>query len=224
MERWLKYAQSIKVDTVPVGDHSKAVKLLSVDLAKELKWLRELLATVTSPIMFCHNDLQEGNILFMEGPGPKEDNMVFIDYEYCAYNYRGFDIANHFCEWMYDYSYPEHPYFKTLGEDYPSLKHQRDFISHYLRTLNFCEAQHPECTVPHSINTVDHVLMEAQMFSLASHLFWAFWSIFNAHTSKIKFGYWEYGQARLDSYFKMKQELLQREDRAAQTVSKGAAT
>ena len=31
------------------------------------------------------------------------DPVVFIDYEFAAYNYRAFDIANHFNEWMYDY-------------------------------------------------------------------------------------------------------------------------
>ena len=44
----------------------------------------------------------------MEGEETKgstaDENLVFIDFEYCAYNYRGFDIANHFCEWV---SFPE---------------------------------------------------------------------------------------------------------------------
>ena len=31
------------------------------------------------------------------------DPIVFIDYEFAAYNYRGFDLANHFIEWVYDY-------------------------------------------------------------------------------------------------------------------------
>ncbi|XP_040360619.1 choline/ethanolamine kinase isoform X2 [Ixodes scapularis] len=208
MQRWLKYARSIKVDSLPVKDYTNAVNLLSVDLAAEVGWLRELLSTVCSPIVFCHNDLQEGNILFMEGPGPKEDNMVFIDYEYCAYNYRGFDIGNHFCEWMYDYSYPEHPYFKVLPHDYPRLEHQREFVSHYLRSYKMCQTLKPEDNTPGAINTVEHVLKEAHMFTLASHLMWTLWSIFNAHTSKIKFGYWEYGQARLESYLKLKQQLL----------------
>ena len=35
--------------------------------------------------------------------GSNWDPVVFIDYEFASYNYRGFDIANHFNEWMYDY-------------------------------------------------------------------------------------------------------------------------
>ncbi|KAL3178051.1 hypothetical protein MRX96_038589 [Rhipicephalus microplus] len=174
------------------------------------RWLKEFLAKTESPIVFCHNDLQEGNILFMDGPGPKEENMVFIDYEYCAYNYRGFDIANHFCEWMYDYSYPEHPYFKALPGDYPSVEHQRLFIARYLTTYTKCLALTNEPKQPPNMCTVDYVLHEARVFTLASHLFWTLWSIFNAHTSKIKFGYWEYGQARLDAFMELKHELIQK--------------
>ncbi|KAK8777521.1 hypothetical protein V5799_029136 [Amblyomma americanum] len=212
MKRWLKYARSIKVDTVPIKNQNMAVKLLTFDLAAEVSWLKGFLAKTESPIVFCHNDLQEGNILFMDGPGPKEENMVFIDYEYCAYNYRGFDIANHFCEWMYDYSYPEHPYFKALPEDYPSVEHQRLFIDRYLSTYTMCQTLTQDHAQPTSkLYSADYVLREARVFTLASHLFWTLWSIFNAHTSKIKFGYWEYGQARLDAFMVLKQELLHEE-------------
>ena len=31
------------------------------------------------------------------------DPVVLIDFEFSSYNYQGFDIANHFNEWMYDY-------------------------------------------------------------------------------------------------------------------------
>lgn len=190
-------------DPVPVGISGQC-DCIATSSAMQ----KGFLAKTASPILFCHNDLQEGNILFMDGPGSKEENMVFIDYEYCAYNYRGFDIANHFCEWMYDYSYPEHPYFKALPDDYPSVAHQRLFIERYLATYHACRPASQEPEPPESLSTVDHVLHEARVFTLASHLFWTLWSIFNAHTSKIKFGYWEYGQARLDAFMALKQELL----------------
>ena len=37
--------------------------------------------------------------------------MVLIDFEFSSYNYRGFDIANHFNEWMYDYRRKDYPYY-----------------------------------------------------------------------------------------------------------------
>lgn len=45
-------------------------------------------------VVFCHNDLLSGNIIF------KEDSVQFIDYEYGSYNYLLFDVANHLCESM----------------------------------------------------------------------------------------------------------------------------
>ena len=73
-----------------------------------------MLPQVNSPIVFCHNDLQGGNILrrFTPGDNPGkpeteesnlDDQLVAIDFEFCAYNYRAYDIANHWVEWMYDY-------------------------------------------------------------------------------------------------------------------------
>lgn len=37
---------------------------------------------------------------------------------------RGFDIGNHFCEWMYDYTYEKYPFFKASALKYPSKKQQ----------------------------------------------------------------------------------------------------
>lgn len=71
-----------------------------------------------SPVVFCHNDLQEGNILLREDC--EEPSLVLIDFEYCSYNYRGFDLANHFIEWMYDYTAKESPNFSVHRDQYPS--------------------------------------------------------------------------------------------------------
>lgn len=38
--------------------------------------------------------------------------------------FRGFDIGNHFCEWMYDYTYEKYPFFKASVLKYPSKKQQ----------------------------------------------------------------------------------------------------
>ena len=37
---------------------------------------------------------------------------------------RGFDIGNHFCEWMYDYSYEKFPFFKVTSQNYPTKAQQ----------------------------------------------------------------------------------------------------
>lgn len=40
--------------------------IINRDLKQELRWLRNYLSGVHSPVVFCHNDLQEGNILLKE--------------------------------------------------------------------------------------------------------------------------------------------------------------
>jgi ethanolamine kinase len=54
--------------------------------------------------VLCHNDLLSGNLMVMHGSpflnSEVEDNSAevrLIDYEYAAYNYRAYDLANHFC-------------------------------------------------------------------------------------------------------------------------------
>lgn len=89
-----------------------------------------------SPVVFCHNDLQEGNILLKENESSGCHSLCLIDYEYCAYNYRGFDIANHFIEWTYDYTNPLHPYFSVNPELFPTKAQQVNII-HILNTFYF---------------------------------------------------------------------------------------
>lgn len=37
---------------------------------------------------------------------------------------RGFDIGNHFCEWVYNYTHDSWPFFKASPENYPSRQQQ----------------------------------------------------------------------------------------------------
>ena len=93
---------SIRPERVPVEEREHAVALANWDVRQEVDWLLGFLKTVDSPVVFSHNDINTGNILVREDPS-SWDPVVFIDYEFAAYNYRAFDIANHFNEWMYDY-------------------------------------------------------------------------------------------------------------------------
>jgi thiamine kinase-like enzyme len=62
-----------------------------------------------SPVVMCHNDLCMQNIIV------QENDVKLIDFEYAGYNYRGFDIANLFCEY----------------EQYPSYEARKRFYQHY---------------------------------------------------------------------------------------------
>ena len=88
---------------------------------------RKAVERVNSPLVFCHNDLQCGNILLREGSDALasiDDSIVVIDYEFCSYNYRAFDIANHLCEWMFDYNHKEWPFFHCEKDKFPSKEKQ----------------------------------------------------------------------------------------------------
>ncbi|XP_076333464.1 choline kinase alpha-like isoform X2 [Tachypleus tridentatus] len=203
MERWLqKIRKDISVENIDASKREYADHLLSQNLESELVWLKLFLQRAASPVIFCHNDLQEGNILLPERRINNEDKVIFIDFEYCSYNYRGFDIANHFLEWCYDYSLPEYPHFTAKMENFPSKEQQIYFIHEYLKSLNK-DAQVDE-------EMQDQILKEVQIFSLASHFFWTLWSIYNGYCSAINFGYWEYGCKRLEAYLTLKSKLLTR--------------
>jgi choline/ethanolamine kinase len=84
----------------------------------------QLIKTSKSPILFCHNDVHEGNILIdqrsKDQGNTDSQSLRLIDFEYSAYGYRGFDFSNHFNEWMFDYSNPEWPYYHYNPHDFPT--------------------------------------------------------------------------------------------------------
>ncbi|XP_069764129.1 choline/ethanolamine kinase isoform X2 [Narcine bancroftii] len=131
MDRYLKQIMGLKF--VREAHVKKFNKLKTYNLPGELASLKSLLAATWSPVVFCHNDVQEGNILYLADKDPSStEKLMLIDFEYSSYNYRGFDIGNHFCEWMYDYTYDQWPFFKVNMEKYPNQQQQLHFIRHYL--------------------------------------------------------------------------------------------
>lgn len=193
----LKFSREAKVQQLH--------KFLSYNLPLELENLRSLLQYTRSPVVFCHNDCQEGNILLLEGQENSEkQKLMLIDFEYSSYNYRGFDIGNHFCEWMYDYTYEKYPFFRANIQKYPTRKQQLHFISSYLTTFqNDFESLSSE----EQSAIKEDMLLEVNRFALASHFLWGLWSIVQAKISSIEFGYMEYAQARFDAYFDQKRKL-----------------
>lgn len=66
MSRWLvtcqkKLSDSKDAETSEIPGRAQFIK--SLNLVGEVSWLKKYLATNPSPVVFCHNDFQEGNIL-----------------------------------------------------------------------------------------------------------------------------------------------------------------
>uniref|UniRef100_A0A8C0E879 Ethanolamine kinase n=1 Tax=Bubo bubo TaxID=30461 RepID=A0A8C0E879_BUBBB len=203
MEKYLN--QVLRIKFTRESRTRKLNKLLSYNLPQEMKNLRAMLEATFSPVVFCHNDCQEGNVLLLEGRENSENQkLMLIDFEYSSYNYRGFDIGNHFCEWMYDYTYEKYPFFKASVLKYPSKKQQLHFISSYLSAFHdgFENLSNEEKS-----KLEEEVLIEVNRFALASHFFWGLWSIIQAKISSIEFGYLEYALSRFDAYFDQKRKL-----------------
>ncbi|XP_064905529.1 choline/ethanolamine kinase [Columba livia] len=175
--------------------------LKTYNLQEEMKSLRELLEATPSPVVFCHNDVQEGNILLLAGHEDSSDKLMLIDFEYSSYNYRGFDIGNHFCEWVYNYTHDSWPFFKASPENYPSRQQQLHFIRHYLSEDS---GRRGDTTHEEQARIEEEMLTEINRFALASHFFWGLWSILQAKISTIKFGYLDYAQSRFEAYFQHK--------------------
>ncbi|GLT26154.1 hypothetical protein SLA2020_012390 [Shorea laevis] len=153
------------------------------EVKKELLELKELTGLLKSPVVFAHNDLLSGNIMVNE----EEEKLYFIDFEYGSYNYRGFDIGNHFNEYAgfeCDYSL------------YPNKDEQDHFFRHYLQPHK-----------PHEVseNDLEALYVEANTFMLAGHLYWALWALIQAKMSPIDFDYISYFFLRYNEYKKQKE-------------------
>ena len=90
--------------------------------AGEVEWLLPRLAArergggLAFELVLCHNDLQEGNILHHA-----DGSISLIDFEYAGYNHCGFDVANHWREWCFEYGEAASIY---TPENYPSPEAQ----------------------------------------------------------------------------------------------------
>ncbi|KAI8873837.1 kinase-like protein [Ramicandelaber brevisporus] len=138
IDSWIKLAR----DAVPLirklyKDDAANDPAMAADLAlvcnmpriKEyVEKLRSVCELVESPVVFTHNDMQYGNILRLrQGSG----ELVLIDMEYSGFNSRGFDIANHFCEWTTNYSHPTLSHL-LIEDAFPSNEEIDAFLYTYV--------------------------------------------------------------------------------------------
>ncbi|KAB1209064.1 putative ethanolamine kinase [Morella rubra] len=148
--------------------------------------LKELTCLLNAPVVFAHNDLLSGNLMVND----QEEKLYLIDFEYGSYNYRGFDIGNHFNEYAgYDCDY-------SL---YPHKDEQYHFFRHYLQ---------PE--KPHEVSDEDleALYVESNTYMLASHLYWALWALIQAKMSPIDFDYLGYFFLRYNEYKRQKENYF----------------
>lgn len=144
-------------------------------------------------IVFCHNDLQENNILLTP------QGLKFIDFEYANFNFQSADIGNFFDEFTMDYIHGEWPFFKFNRGDYPSEEIQRQFASVYL-------SEYLDRPIYESRDgaLISELLESVHVFSQLSHLLWGLWSLVRAQQQTETFNafdFVEYAKFRFESYW-----------------------
>eukprot|EP00878_Enallax_costatus_P046645 GHUV01056890.1.p1 GENE.GHUV01056890.1~~GHUV01056890.1.p1 ORF type:complete len:271 (+),score=63.88 GHUV01056890.1:192-1004(+) len=174
-----------------------------IDFAALEQDVQQVAATCSmthSPVVFGHNDLLSGNILVLQQPGfdpedpDREGPVGFIDYEYGAYTYRGFDIGNHFTE----YAGFEGDYTR-----YPNKEQQELFFRHYLAADNGTAAD-----TPLPSDQLDRLSAEANVWALASHLYWGIWALIQACHSPMDFDYIQFSNTRLGEMRRRKDAFI----------------
>uniref|UniRef100_A0A3B0N9A4 Choline/ethanolamine kinase, putative n=1 Tax=Theileria annulata TaxID=5874 RepID=A0A3B0N9A4_THEAN len=119
--------------------------------------------SITNSILFCHNDLFFLNIVdFNQG-------VYFIDFDYCGFNYVGWDIANFFLKIL-------HILHDPLCHSYTSIS---PYISEEMKTIftSVYLSQLLGKNVLPSDDLVNDFLRSVEIHTLGVNLFWTYWGI-----------------------------------------------
>lgn len=164
-------------------------------LRADIETLKASLENIGSPVVFCHNDLLLTNILVQSdnAVGSSPISVAFIDYEYAMFNYQAFDIANHFIE----FAGVQEPDFSL----YPNVDLQMDWLKSYLE-------EYIGESLDQNDQRVTVLKDQVNMFVIASHLLWIFWSLVQAEISVIDFDYLKYAEMRFKLYMTAKNSLI----------------
>jgi hypothetical protein len=146
LETWLPGQPMQREDC----DNSQVLAALANELSR--------LHTVTGR---NHNDLNFTNILVCNSE--EHPATLLLDFEYAGPLDPPFDIANFFCEWMYDCGSPR--WFEPEPAQFPSEAQARSFIAQYLGVLDCAGAE------------VSAFLKEVRARIPYVHTFWINWAM-----------------------------------------------
>jgi choline kinase len=188
IDKWAKRAiekvnemkRSRSVESVLQSDWNTFWAMLS----KYRGWITEKYGEdrIRKELVFAHNDTQYGNILRLEPPkgspllAPRNEHrqLIVIDFEYSGGNTRGYDISNHFCEWMSDYHHVEQPHH-IFNHKFPTKQQQLNLIEGYVEhgCDNFDDEERME-------QEVNYLLEQSVDWRPAVHAYWCIWGIVQA--------------------------------------------
>ena len=188
MRRWLKQCGSIRLSDP--GRQERLNGMLSErKWDQELDWLEQHLKHLNHPIVFCHNDVYSQNIIKILDKS--EFQIEIIDYECSSYNYRAYEWAQLFHDFMFDFDCPEHPGFKFSPESYPSLELRKEISKTYLEYFHRAAVEKED---------VERLIVEIQDMRLYSNLFVLLWGLKTCAENVIVFDSLSFAEVHLSLY------------------------
>ncbi|KAM3137432.1 hypothetical protein pb186bvf_010405 [Paramecium bursaria] len=188
-------------------------------------------------LVLCHNDLNQLNIF------NSNNRPLFIDYEYCSYNYASYDIGNFLNECVINYQHPDEPYY-SLVED--NLFHKQlsyfaalTYVTHQKATPEQISIIRqlivPQCNKDKNLiqqlqkqienilqqdinDEVQYMKRRIRRMMIMTHLYWVYWSILQSKGS-IQFDYINYGMMRFQIYKQLLQEEMKRDAHSKEKTS-----
>ena len=126
----------------------KCNELFELDLKSEIEWILDLINKTESPVVFCHNDLRQANIMITES----NDEVIFCDFDHSSYGYRGFDFGYFFC------------FFFDVNID----SFSKQFIKYYIKEN---EEIFGKKYSENPINSLQYILNESKVFVLLAYIY-----------------------------------------------------
>ncbi|CAG2100036.1 unnamed protein product [Medioppia subpectinata] len=163
-DKWYIRAQN-NAETQTLIKELNLETLKTHSLKAEMDFLKQVVDKCESPMVFCHNDFRSSNIMVLEDNDCNaiiDKNILFCDYEYSSYGYRGHDFGTLVNEWgrsMEDFKkpriYPDNSTLLPLIEMY--VKESQRVLGN-----KFSD---------NKLNSVEHILKEMKIFALVISMF-----------------------------------------------------
>ncbi|RWS01111.1 choline/ethanolamine kinase-like protein, partial [Dinothrombium tinctorium] len=140
--------------------------LLEFQVMEEVKWMSEIAPLINSRIVFVHNDLNFNNMILKDKFDSKNDRIMFLDYEWSKYTYRGVDLAYFLVEHQFRVYTNENgtrvDYFKV--QNLNEIK--ETFVQEYIKAM---KTHHFEMN--DQLDSLNHILEEIEFFTVLRYLF-----------------------------------------------------
>lgn len=192
---WINYNKSENVHNILLAKDWMVFKQI---VFKYYHWLLENDSKSFEKMTFCHNDLQQGNILVEEKTcNSKAPNILFIDYEYCGINTVSFDLSNFLTECMHDYDCSFSESYKCIASRYPN----KEQILFFLRSYLSYDSENVEIEQEDMVNdeTLKDLYNSIIRWRASTQLFWAIWAILQSGQVSQKKNIMSFSNNKLDS-------------------------